>query len=491
MSITYGVTDQGFVGKPLDVNQAEIDAGLQKILGSSSGTAPDGTIPLQTFGGQLKTLMTDRDAALWDLAQAVYASFDPGSATGFSLDNVSSISGTVRDAAQFSSVVATLVGVPSTLVPAGKIAGVQTSGSQFATSFPATIVSVANWAGSTPYAVAARVTNSGNVYVCIGAGTSAGSGGPTGTGTSITDGSVTWMFAGTGTGAVNVIAAATVAGSIGANAYQLTQIVTPWDGWTGVYNASDAIPGAVMETDSALRVRRDQEAQASGNATADAIRAALYAINQGSTDPTHPPILSAKVLANDGDTIDIHGLPPHSVECIVYAPETPDADIVAAIWSSVAAGIATHGTTTSTIVDAGGNTQTVNWTRPDQVPIYITATVYYDATKWPTGTPTSTIGKYAQSALWTYGSTYPASQSVRVAPLSAQIFDGPAQLDSGGGPAIAPATASPAPGMLDATPFFIGTSPSPSTSTPITIDVRQVASFDPNNIIITAIAEAP
>ena len=53
----------------------------------------------------------------------------------------------------------------------------------------------APWAASTGYAVGAVVTNdSGKVYTCDTAGTSAGSGGPTGTGSDISDGSARWDY---------------------------------------------------------------------------------------------------------------------------------------------------------------------------------------------------------------------------------------------------------------------------------------------------------
>jgi hypothetical protein len=52
------------------------------------------------------------------------------------------------------------------------------------------------WANTTPYALNALVSNGGNVYVCSVAGTSAGSGGPSGTGLAIVDGSVTWRYLG-------------------------------------------------------------------------------------------------------------------------------------------------------------------------------------------------------------------------------------------------------------------------------------------------------
>jgi hypothetical protein len=51
-----------------------------------------------------------------------------------------------------------------------------------------------DWAASTAYAVGVRVSNGTNVYEVTTAGTSASSGGPTGTGGAISDGTVTWQY---------------------------------------------------------------------------------------------------------------------------------------------------------------------------------------------------------------------------------------------------------------------------------------------------------
>lgn len=53
-----------------------------------------------------------------------------------------------------------------------------------------------NWTASTPYQLDDHVANGGNVYICTTAGTSAGSGGPTGTGSGITDGTAVWAYVG-------------------------------------------------------------------------------------------------------------------------------------------------------------------------------------------------------------------------------------------------------------------------------------------------------
>ena len=71
------------------------------------------------------------------------------------------------------------------------------------------------WLASTAYSVGDRVSNGANTYVATTAGTSAASGGPTGTGTGIADGSVVWAFEGINeavlAGASQIIAGANVA----------------------------------------------------------------------------------------------------------------------------------------------------------------------------------------------------------------------------------------------------------------------------------------
>ena len=56
----------------------------------------------------------------------------------------------------------------------------------------------ANWAALTAYTPGNIVTNGGKQYVCTTGGTSAASGGPTGTGTGIADDTVVWDFLGSG-----------------------------------------------------------------------------------------------------------------------------------------------------------------------------------------------------------------------------------------------------------------------------------------------------
>lgn len=493
--MAFGVTPAGFVGKPLTTVESEIDTALKGILGESAGSEPDGTIPLKSMAGQLKVVLTDGFAAQWDLQQAVYSSFDPNSATADSLDAVASITGTLRDAATFSSLTGTMTGSPGTVIPQGSVASVQVSGTRFDTFVPLTLVAVPAWTGSTSYFVGNRVANNNRVYQCTLEGLSAASGGPTGTGQAIVDLFVTWEYLGEGTAAGDVLMKAEASGPFDAVVKTLTVIATPVGGWSNVTNLTLTTIGSNLETDAHLRARREGELAADGKSTADAIRAAILKVNEGSTDPTHLPISNVTVFHNDTDTTDGNGVPPHSVEVLVqYAGNnvTTDKDIANAVFASVGAGIGMFGNQTSSVTDSQGNTQTVKWSKPTAVPIYIVATVYYDPTKWPVTGAAALVQQYALSALLTYTLNFPVGQSVRSAPLVAAILEGPSAVDSTGTRIVpAPAGSTFPPGLLDVSPLNIGTAPAPGTSTPITITSRQVATFSASNINITATAEAP
>jgi len=85
----------------------------------------------------------------------------------------------------------------SALTPVILVKGTTTTGqyTESGVTYTADAVTESAWQASTAYAVGDSVTNdSGKVYVCDTAGTSAGSGGPTGTGANITDGTARWDF---------------------------------------------------------------------------------------------------------------------------------------------------------------------------------------------------------------------------------------------------------------------------------------------------------
>jgi uncharacterized phage protein gp47/JayE len=485
----YGVTDQGFNVKPLTTIESEIDGDLQAILGASAGTEPDGSIPLDSMAGQLKTLMVDGFAAQWDLQQAVYSSRDPNQAGGASQDAICALNGVIRDAASTSTVTATCVGKSLTVLIPGRVATVTDTGARFLTTSQAIIAAATAWVGTTAYVPGDKRKNANNVYVCTVGGISAGAGGPTTQASAIVDGTVTWKFLGIGDGYVDVVFTADQPGPIGSLAGTLVTIGTPVSGWNAVINLLDAAVGALLESNTALRVRREQELAAAGNTIPDAIRANVLKVNQGSTDPLHAPPTACKVFFNALDVTNSDGLPPHSVEVLVQGGT--DADIAQAIWDSIGAGTATHGTQTSTVTDSEGIPQIVQWTRPTAVPIWVVATLYYDAAQWPANSNTA-VAQAGLSALLTYAESSPIALDVRLSALMGAIMRGPSSTNADGTARVpADAGAAAVKGLLEVSPLYFDIAAAPAQNATIVISARQIATFDSGRVTLTAITETP
>lgn len=484
---TYGITPTGFYAKPLVVIDDEVDEGLRAILGDSAGTDVDGKIPLSSFAGQLKSLVVDGFAAQWDLMEAVHASLDPNKASGALQDVICSITGTLRNAARKSVATGTCFGDPGTSLPVGRVATVSGTNTRFVTATGVAIASGVVFNPSGAYLIGDLRHNTGRMYMCIGTGI-AGASGPNGTSADFTDNQVHWKYLSEGTGLVHALFKAEQDGELGVATGALATIATPVDGWRTVNNLLSGVAGALREIDSKLRVRRDQELATAGNTTVDAIRANILRVNQGSTDPAHEPPDSCTVFFNDTDFADSNGLPPHSVEILVYGGTTQD--IAEAIWESVGAGTATYGTRSDTVTDSEGVSQTVRWSRPTEINIWVYGTGRYDAAAWPLDSD-ATVAQAMLSALLTSTVDWPPARDVRTSPLNAAFMRGAA--GTTGGVAIVPADpgAAPVPGLLEVDPLHISTATGVTGTAQITIERRQIAVFDSSRCFITASPETP
>lgn len=486
----YGIVPTGWYGKPLVVIEGETDSGLKRILGDSAGTEDDGSIPIDSAAGQLKALIVDPIAALWDLGEAIFASLDPSKATDSAQDVVNSLSGTIRNPARYSVATGTLVGDANTFLPVGRVAGVTGTGALYQSATGTTLGSATAWQNSVYVPAGAFNSSAGNVYRATTGGTSStGAVGPSGIAIAIADGTVVWRFLGQGLALAHVPFNAQVSGPVGGLADRLVVIGSPQSGWNAIDNQNDAIVGANQEKDSAFRARREAELATSGNTTADAIRANILKVNQGSTDPNHQPPTVCKVFYNDTDITNSEGVPPHSYEALVQGGTT--SDIAQAIWDSTGAGTRTYGSRSDTVTDSEGNTQTVKWTRPTEIPIYIVTVGRYDPAEWPTGSELL-VAQAILSALLTYTVDWPVALDVRISPLIGAAMRGPSQTSSAGA-AVVPADpgADPVPGLLELETLYIGTSPGPVAGTQIAIGTREIATFDSTRCTVTATSEAP
>ena len=256
-----------------------------------------------------------------EVAASVYAAQFPASASGSSLDAVASITGTVRKAPTSAKTTLRLTFTAAATVPAGSI-----------------------------------VAQAGNETLRF-----------------VTDADATSPGAGT----VDVTATAENTGPLGVADSTLTVIVTPVANWDSVTNpAGFYTEGTDLETDDALRLRRQQEIQRSGGSTVDAIEADISALDG---------VLSITVTENTTAATDGDGRPAHSFEALVWDGPTPAADddeIAQAIYDQKPAGILSYSATadSGTAVKADLTTTTVGFSRASAEPIEIEVTVSTDAT---------------------------------------------------------------------------------------------------------------
>lgn len=174
-------------------------------------------------------------------------------------------------------------------------------------------------------------------------------------------------------------AQATVAGPDGnADAGTVTIIVNPGipEGITAVTNPVAMTGGRERETDEQFRDRYYQSVDFAGGVNADAIAAEILQYVEG--------VYSAVCYENDTDETDSSGMPPHSVEAVVYGGL--DSDVAQAIYRRKAAGIQTHGTSSVEVIGNSGQTYNISFSRPSLVPVWIKITdLVVDEDRFPSG----------------------------------------------------------------------------------------------------------
>lgn len=214
-------------------------------------------------------------------------------------------------------------------------------------------------------------------------------------GTTITNGSakdangVIWNFPASVSigvdGTVTVTASCATSGAVAAVAGSITGINTPTRGWLTVTNPLAATVGAAAETDAELRVRQGQSVALPSLTPFDAVDGALANISG---------VTRHKLYENDTGSVDINGLPAHSISAIV---DGGDATAIAqTIRGKKGQGVATWGTTTIVVPDTWGNPHPTSFSRPVNVPIYVAITIRVFAGY------TSLIGDQIKAAITDY-----------------------------------------------------------------------------------------
>lgn len=387
-----GLTSSGFEIKSTDEIVTELGDDTHAIVDPTLDV--DESTPL----GQLWGIVASKLSELWLVGQALSTANDPEQATGYALDGLLTLTGVKRLGATSSTVPIQFSSSAPVFVPAGTV--------------------IVPSADDTYRWVTLEDTN-------IPAGDTL------------------------------ITAAAEQTGPLTAVPGLLDTLLVPIPNVTAVENLSAASPGRNIETDMEARVRRTQSLAASGNATVDAIRANLIALEG---------MESVTVIENSTMFTDVLGNPPKSFQAIVYdgvVPALTDDEIAQVIWDSKPAGIEAYGSSSGTAEDALGTSRTVAFSRPTGVPIYFVVEVQRDPT------------------------TYPGSQAVKDAIVAA----GRAGRLVGDDVVALKVKAAPLSvlGVYDVTGFTLGTAPAPVGTANVTITFNELATFDTANITVTEI----
>lgn len=407
------VTDQGFQKRTLQQIKRSLQEGMRTIHGTGldvSDEGPDG----QTIG-----LFAQGLSDTWDALQEVYSSFDPAAATGAALDRICANSGVQRIAAApttVNSILYTDKDNLGTVVASGSEARRVRGALGFSLTGDVTIATAScqdiylKFASDPAPAEVVTLTTSFGTFTATVDGTgsklnalkdladainlttwhTAVATGEVGTaqvwnlgvladpvldnvgGNQVTDELVLRLVHPSTAFSVTVGAwevvlcgaqgkftcVSTGPNTVGAG--ELSAIVTPQTGWVAVYNLLAGATGRDIETDDELRIRRTTE-QGQGFATEAAI---LKSVNDNVS-----AVSAVSVTSNRGDVVDGAGRPPHSVAVNVAGGN--DYEIALAIWRALPAGIYPTGTTEVAVPDSQGALQTVRFTRPNKLVIWV------------------------------------------------------------------------------------------------------------------------
>ncbi|HID7392051.1 TPA: baseplate J/gp47 family protein [Klebsiella pneumoniae] len=193
-------------------------------------------------------------------------------------------------------------------------------------------------------------------------------------GTTITNGSVrdtnsvVWNLPATvvigSDGTVVATATCVNSGAVAAVAGSVNGINTPTRGWASVTNPLAATVGVAAETDAELRVRQSQSVALASLTPFDAVDGAIANVEG---------VTRHKLFENDQEVTDSNGLPPHSISAIVEGGDATE--IANTIRSVKGQGVSTYGTTSVIVTDKYGNPYTIRFSRPIDVPVYVSITL--------------------------------------------------------------------------------------------------------------------
>lgn len=487
-----GVTSTGFEKKTQSEIESELKVDQAALVSNKLNFLPTSTI------SKLNGIFSDKLRESWDVIAAVYRAFHPDYASYDALDHVSAITGTKRRKPVKSTITLDriLLDAGST-IEAGSIVSVGENGDRFVTLTDLTnstsykgIFSVnaiaqeygpvAGYANTidvivTPksgWEAKATVIGTNNQYFSLDGTSLSYSSDASAVGVSpiVTfSGGDPWSAADVANEINNKtdIEAFDADGVVGISSVtdgENSSLVISSSGGaaailglaTGLYqgmNTADADAGRDVETDPALRLRREQSLSVSGSAMVDAIRGNVLQLEF---------VEQCFVFDNYSDVTDGDGIPPKSVEVLAYYTSTTARrqQVAEAIFEKLSAGIYPHGSISNTVEDQQGFDHTIRHSISAEVPIYISATLTIDSDLYP-----ADGDDQVKQALAALGDQQVIGQNV----IALEYKAVPLNIS----------------GVIDVTIFLIDDTNPPTGSANIVIDSRKIAVLSTGAISIT------
>ena len=256
---------------------------------------------------QLISVFSAKTADAMQAVQLDYNNRSPLTAVGAALDSLVKLNGLVRNAASPSTCVVTITGTANAVIPKGVI------------------------------------RDSNGILWDLPANTTIGN-----------------------SGIATSTAVCETPGPIAAEPSTLTGIANPSSGWMSVTNATGAVLGLAVETDSQLRARQ---------AISVALPSLTTLASTVSAISATAGVTRYNLFENPTGATDSYGTPAHSLTAVVEGGT--DLAVATAIYGKHGIGCLTNGTTSVPVTDPFTSTTfTVNFYRPTYVAIFVNMSVH-------------------------------------------------------------------------------------------------------------------
>jgi len=174
-------------------------------------------------------------------------------------------------------------------------------------------------------------------------------------------------------GTITVNAQSTTNGAFVYAAGTINKMATITTGWNAVVNTSSSVAGTADEADVPLRQRR----KISTTTPAQSIPEAIYSAILNVTGVTQ-----CRLYINNDLIPDAYSIPPKTIAAVVQGGD--DQDITDILFTRKGGGVKTYGNTSKTYTDAMGVSETIYFTRPTAIPIYVRISItILDASTFP------------------------------------------------------------------------------------------------------------